>query len=99
MGCRGVTIRSSAPFSSGGRVMLLVRMLFLAVLFLIVVVARVAGQEAEEGQAKATARAAIVRRIDELVDARLKLASLEPAAKAGDEEFLRRVYLDLTGAI
>lgn len=80
--------------------MLLVRMLFLATLLLVVVVARVAGgQDADEVQAKAVARAAIVKRIDELVNVRLKAAGLEPAARASDEEFLRRVYLDLTGAI
>src|SRR5262245_24020667 len=45
------------------------------------------------------ARAAIIRRLDELVAARIKAAGLEPAAKAGDEEFVRRVYLDLTGAV
>jgi hypothetical protein len=53
----------------------------------------------DEGQAKAAARRAIVRRIDELVDARIKAAGFEPASRASDEEFLRRVYLDLTGAI
>jgi hypothetical protein len=79
--------------------MLLVRMLFLATLLLVVVVARVAGQEPDEAQAKAAARATMVKRIDELVNVRLKLAGLESAARASDEEFLRRVYLDLTGAI
>jgi len=79
--------------------MLLVRMLFLATLLLVVVVARVAGQETDEAQAKAAARATMVKRIDELVNARLKAAGLEPAARASDEEFLRRIYLDLTGAI
>ncbi|HMC11594.1 MAG TPA: DUF1549 and DUF1553 domain-containing protein, partial [Pirellulaceae bacterium] len=39
------------------------------------------------------------RRIDELVRARIKSAGFEPAALAGDEEFIRRVYLDLAGAI
>src|SRR5690348_13321983 len=70
-----VTIDRSAPLSSaGGCVMLLVRMLFLATLLLVVVVARVAGQEPDEALAKAAARAAIVKRIDELVNARLKAA-------------------------
>jgi hypothetical protein len=45
------------------------------------------------------ARAAIIRRIDELIEARVKAAGLTPAALSSDEEFLRRVYLDLTGAI
>jgi hypothetical protein len=53
----------------------------------------------EEAQAKATARAAMVQRIDELVEARIKTAGFEPTALADDGEFLRRVYLDLTGAI
>ncbi len=44
-------------------------------------------------------RSAMVRRIDELVAARLKAEGLEPAARSSDAEFLRRVSLDLTGAI
>src|SRR5688572_13750461 len=57
------------------------------------------GQETEEAAAKTAARAAMVRRVDELMGARIKAAGIEPAARAGDEEFVRRVYLDLTGAI
>jgi uncharacterized protein DUF1549/uncharacterized protein DUF1553 len=57
------------------------------------------GQENDEAQVKAAARAAMIRRLDELVVARIKAAGFEPAARAGDEEFIRRVYLDLTGAI
>ncbi|MBW8884708.1 MAG: DUF1549 domain-containing protein, partial [Planctomycetia bacterium] len=41
----------------------------------------------------------MVQRIDELVEARIKTAGFEPTALADDGEFLRRVYLDLTGAI
>jgi Protein of unknown function (DUF1549)/Protein of unknown function (DUF1553) len=57
------------------------------------------GQQSDESQAKDAARAAMVRRVDEIVLARIKAAGLEPAARASDEEFVRRVYLDLTGAI
>jgi uncharacterized protein DUF1549/uncharacterized protein DUF1553 len=57
------------------------------------------GQETDEGIAKAAARAGMIRRLDDLVGARIKAAGLEPAALANDEEFVRRVYLDLTGAI
>jgi hypothetical protein len=44
-------------------------------------------------------RAAMVRRIDAFVNARIKAAGHEPAARSSDEEFVRRVYLDLTGVI
>jgi hypothetical protein len=43
-------------------------------------------------------RAAMVRRIDELVAARLKAEGIEPAPQSSDAEFLRRVSLDLAGA-
>jgi Protein of unknown function (DUF1549)/Protein of unknown function (DUF1553) len=78
--------------------MSLVRLVVLA--SLVFFVDRLAlGQEPDEREARAAARAAMIRRIDELVVARIKSAGLEPAALAGDEEFVRRVYLDLTGAI
>lgn len=38
-------------------------------------------------------------RIDELLDARLHEAGVQPAEAAGDAEFLRRAWLDLTGVI
>jgi hypothetical protein len=41
----------------------------------------------------------MVARIDELVNARISAAGLSPAKGASDEEFLRRVHLDLVGAI
>jgi Protein of unknown function (DUF1549)/Protein of unknown function (DUF1553) len=53
----------------------------------------------EHAAERAAARTAVVRRIDELVGAKIKAAGMEPAGRAGDEEFVRRVYLDLTGAI
>jgi hypothetical protein len=48
---------------------------------------------------RAAARATMIARIDELVAARIKAAGFEPAARSSDEEFVRRVYLDVTGAI
>lgn len=47
----------------------------------------------------AQARAAMVRKIDERIDAELVRAKLAAAEQADDAEFLRRAYLDLTGAI
>ncbi len=38
-------------------------------------------------------------RVDELLEARWRAASVEPAAAADDAELLRRLYLDLTGVI
>lgn len=58
----------------------------------------VAAQD-DERTVAATARGAMAQRIDELVEAKIKAAGFQPAARADDEEFLRRVYLDLTGAI
>lgn len=42
---------------------------------------------------------AVARKIDELVDARLKSAGIPASPNADDAEFLRRVTLDLTGVI
>ncbi len=50
-----------------------------------------------DDEATAGAREAIVRRIDERIEQRLADAGIEPAPRASDAEFLRRVYLDLTG--
>jgi hypothetical protein len=58
-----------------------------------------AAQESAAEQESATARAAIIGRIDELVAMRIKAAGFQPAPRARDEEFVRRIYLDLTGAI
>ena len=41
----------------------------------------------------------MIRKIDERVNERLAAAKIEPAFVADDAEFLRRVYLDLTGVI
>ncbi|HWA25858.1 MAG TPA: DUF1549 domain-containing protein, partial [Lacunisphaera sp.] len=53
----------------------------------------------DDTQAADAARAAIVRRVDELVDAKIRSVGFDPAARASDAEFLRRVYLDLTGVV
>src|SRR5262249_12282266 len=41
----------------------------------------------------------LARYIDEEVSARLQAEGIEPSPRADDAEFLRRVYLDLTGVI
>lgn len=46
-----------------------------------------------------TARQAMARRVDELLERRAADANVELAAIADDAEFLRRVFLDLTGAV
>jgi hypothetical protein len=58
--------------------------------------AAVAQDDAAE---RAELRAVMVRRTDELIGDRIKAAGHEPAARSSDEEFVRRVYLDLTGVI
>lgn len=44
-------------------------------------------------------RATMVRQIDARIDERLATAQVEPAPRADDAEFARRVYLDLTGVV
>jgi len=48
-------------------------------------------------EASSPDRPAMVRRIDELIERRLSDENAQPAPLASDAEFLRRVYLDLTG--
>src|SRR5262245_13619461 len=68
--------------------------------FLVLVIAPLCGRSQDGSAAnKSAAREAIIRRIDEFVGARIKAARHQPATLASDEEFVRRVYLDLTGAI
>jgi hypothetical protein len=43
--------------------------------------------------------AALAREIDRAIDAQLEQREVKPAPRANDAEFLRRVYLDLTGRI
>src|SRR6187431_1088045 len=54
---------------------------------------------AEEQDPAVAARAAMIRKIDERINERLAAAKVEPAPLADDGEFLRRVYLDLTGVV
>ncbi len=53
-----------------------------------------AGRSAADGSASAEE---LTRRVDAALDARLQSEGAKPAARADDAEFLRRVYLDLTG--
>lgn len=50
-------------------------------------------------QPATSARATIIRRIDELIEGKIHSAGFVAAPPASDAEFLRRVYLDLTGVI
>jgi hypothetical protein len=55
---------------------------------------------AENGDSARTAnRLAMIRRIDELIDAKIHAGGFSPAPQSSDEEFLRRTYLDLAGVI
>ena len=72
---------------------------FRTLIAIFVCAAIVNGQETDETRARNAGRTAIVRRVDGLIDARIKTAGFEPASRCSDEEFVRRVYLDLTGAI
>ena len=47
----------------------------------------------------AAARATMIRQIDARIAEKLKSAGMEAAPPADDAEFLRRVYLDLTGVV
>jgi hypothetical protein len=78
----------------------MLRFRYLSCAFFVLSIASAAArsQESDEAKAKAAARQAMIARIDELVVARIKAAGFEPAAPASDGEFLRRIYLDLTGA-
>jgi hypothetical protein len=63
------------------------------------VVLSTATARAAETKASGKSAAEVGRRIDEAIDARLKAEGVKPAEPADDAEFLRRVYLDLTGHI
>src|SRR5262245_46932843 len=41
----------------------------------------------------------LAEKIDQILEARLRAAGVEPAPLADDAEYLRRVYLDLVGRI
>lgn len=80
----------------------MLRYLRLAVFFSLVfvtpryAVAQVAGGADDS---RAERRTAMIGRIDELIAKRWAEEGIEPAGQSGDAEFLRRVYLDLTGVI
>jgi len=57
-----------------------------------------AAAEATEPSA-ANLRAAMVKAIDRQIDLRLAKEQIAPANQANDAEFVRRVYLDLTGVV
>src|SRR5262245_45737173 len=56
---------------------------------------------ADDGDVRdpAAARAAMILQIDARITERLKSAGIEPAPLSDDAEFLRRIYLDLTGVV
>ena len=45
------------------------------------------------------ARLAVIRQVDQQVVAKIKAEGISPAPVAGDAEFLRRIFLDLTGQV
>src|SRR5438132_1147832 len=73
------------------------RLLATAVLFLACGLA--AGAEAPRAAKDAADAQAVAARIDRLIVARWTAAQVVPAPRADDAEFLRRVYLDVTGRI
>src|SRR5262245_16504781 len=64
----------------------------------LVAVAAATARAGEPASAKLSA-ADVTRRIDAAVEGRLKAEKVKPATRADDAEFLRRVYLDLTGHV
>jgi hypothetical protein len=66
---------------------------------LVLVISAEADEPEPAADSAAARRAAMVRRIDEIIAARLKAEGVQPAAQASDSEFLRRASLDLTGVI
>jgi len=57
-----------------------------------------ANDDTHDDEAKRrAARAAIVARVDQRIAERLAAAKLNPAPQAADSEFVRRIWLDLTG--
>jgi hypothetical protein len=73
---------------------------YLVLAFVVALIPAIAWtQEPDAEPTAAELRAAMIARIDAAVAARINAAGYQPAARASDEEFLRRVYLDLTGVI
>jgi len=53
----------------------------------------------EQTDVKPTDAGGMASRIDELLDAKWREEGIQPAPRSDDAEFMRRVYLDLTGVI
>src|SRR5688572_32722796 len=72
-----------------------------AVVLLVVGVAHAAGESRRRavGKPASGGTLAVANYIDTHIGAKLKDAAIAPAAIAKDEEFLRRVSIDLTGSI
>src|SRR4051812_29556100 len=66
---------------------------------ILIAIAESRGQDATDVQVRAEGRSRMIARLDELVAARMRTAGFEAAPQGTDEEFVRRIYLDLTGAI
>src|SRR5262249_35519068 len=58
-----------------------------------------AGSATGQSSAGAPDPAELARRIDRRLDAVFKANKVEPAPQTGDDEFLRRAYLDINGRI
>jgi hypothetical protein len=58
-----------------------------------------ASLDPRSGSARESAPAALIRLIDQRIDARLKSERIPASAVADDAEFVRRVYLDLHGVV
>jgi hypothetical protein len=69
--------------------------------FLVVVsaIAATGALQAAEPASSGSSSQELSRRIDAAIESRLQAEKVKPAALADDAEFLRRVYLDLTGHI
>lgn len=68
---------------------------------LLVLAGGLAVLDAVEGRESppSVAPAVVAREVDAVIDARLAAEGVAPAGRTGDEEFLRRVTLDLTGTL
>ncbi|WP_254513599.1 DUF1549 domain-containing protein [Anatilimnocola floriformis] len=78
--------------------LLLSRVSGLVALFIVAACVAVRADESERAD-REQARAEIVRKVDERIDAALVRAKIVAAEQAEDAEFVRRAYLDLTGSV
>ncbi len=72
---------------------------FLAALIGLAYCVAARGLQADDDASLGDDRTAMIRRIDALIAERWQQSSAIPAESSSDDEFLRRVYLDLTGVI